>query len=67
MTRGDNDCCVVLTIFGDCVEIYFRRTKPEILSAVRKRGTFYFVRDNGAGFDMAYVSSIGAFHACSRR
>lgn len=66
VTRGDKRLlrCVLTNLLENAWKFTSKQTKPEILfGSEQKNGElFYFVRDNGAGFDMAYVSKLfGAF------
>ena len=66
VTRGDQRLLrVVLTnLLGNAWKFTAKQTNAEILfGREQKNGeVFYFVRDNGAGFDMTYVKKLfGAF------
>jgi light-regulated signal transduction histidine kinase (bacteriophytochrome) len=66
VTRGDKRLLrVVLTnLFGNAWKFTSKKINAEILfgSGQKDGELFYFVRDNGAGFDMAYVKKLfGAF------
>lgn len=66
VTRGDKRLlrCVLTNLLGNAWKFTSKRDNPEILfGSEQKNGeVFYFVRDNGAGFDMAYVKKLfGAF------
>jgi PAS domain S-box-containing protein len=66
VTRGDKRLLrvVLSNLLGNAWKFTSKRDNPEILfGSEQKNGeVFYFVRDNGAGFDMAYVKKLfGAF------
>jgi PAS domain S-box-containing protein len=66
VTRGDKRLLrvVLSNLLGNAWKFTSKRDNPEILfgSEQKKGEVFYFVRDNGAGFDMAYVKKLfGAF------
>jgi len=66
VTRGDKRLLrvVLSNLLGNAWKFTSKQDNPEILfGSEQKNGeVFYFVRDNGAGFDMAYVKKLfGAF------
>ena len=62
VTRGDKRLlrCVLTNLLGNAWKFTSKQKNPEILfGSEEKNGeVFYFVRDNGAGFDMAYVKKL---------
>jgi PAS domain S-box-containing protein len=60
--RGDESLIkqVLINLIGNAIKFsqYKAVTQIEIGSTLTDHGTAYFVRDNGAGFDMRYVNKI---------
>ncbi len=66
LARGDNDllCVVLENLLGNAWKYTSKTEQPIVELGVHDRSgdTVYFVRDNGAGFDMKYVDKLfGAF------
>jgi PAS domain S-box-containing protein len=66
VTRGDKRLLriVLVNLLGNAWKFTFKRKQPEIIFGQEQKNneTIYFVRDNGAGFDIAYADKLfGAF------
>jgi light-regulated signal transduction histidine kinase (bacteriophytochrome) len=56
---------VWINLIGNALKFSSREAQPKIEIGAETEGdsTVYFVRDNGAGFDMAYLEQLfGVFH-----
>ena len=66
ITEGDRHLLRILlnNLLGNAWKFTLKRDRPEITLGQQQRDseTVYFIRDNGAGFDMAYAGKLfGAF------